>query len=414
MRRISIKRVQLQIVVCILSGMLGDVAVCHAQSPASSHSTLRGAVQDQGQRVNAALGFPLNAGTDQLSSVLFELTALEVSTAPYGTSAGGFTYTFDADLGTFARSTTTFGPSFAERSLTIGKHKLSIGANFLHATYNSLAGQSVNNVVLAKNGLDPFGPVVGASEQLTQSSESTIIVANYGLANNLDVGVAMPWTRVSIGSAVYLLSASGADLTGGRPITLPNSTAAGVGDIALIAKYRLWHNDSDGVAAGLTVFLPTGDPDQELGIGVTRTLISAIWSRSTRISPHVNVGYEFWSAAVPISPVNNVNTRNEIKYAAGFEMGIRPRLTLNLDVVGRRLQGGGALDYEKVAFNTPLPSSADELLAVPKGFSVLSVVPGFKWNVAGNGLIVGNVLVSVVNNGFRANYTPTLGFDWTF
>src|SRR5687768_2375642 len=46
------------------------------------------------------------------------LSAVEIATAPFGTSSGGFVFKLDPATGLLARTTTTFGPSFAERALT--------------------------------------------------------------------------------------------------------------------------------------------------------------------------------------------------------------------------------------------------------------------------------------------------------
>ena len=46
--------------------------------------------------------------------------------------------------------------------------------------------------------------------------------------------------------------------------------------------------------------------DQLRGLDVTRTLISGIWSRSGKVSPHANIGYEFWSSSVPVSSDGSV------------------------------------------------------------------------------------------------------------
>jgi hypothetical protein len=362
------------------------------------------------------LGFPDNPGTDQLTSAFSALITLEVSTAPYGTSTGGLTFTFDHNLGTFTRSARTFGPSFAERSLTTGARTISVGFNSLHATYDSLAGQNLRNgdLALARNGINPFGPIVAATEKVNLSSQTTVAFANYGVTNDLDVGLAVPWVRISVGSEISLLSSSGVNVTAAHPLTLPQTSASGIGDVAILGKYRLWHNGQTGISAGIAARLPTGDANELRGTGVTRTLVSAIWSRAGKVSPHVNIGYEFWSAAVPISPKNQVSAKNQLLYVAGAEVEAHPRLTIIMDLIGRRLGRGGALGYQRVDFATPLPASADVLLALPKGFNVLSLAPGIKWNLAGNILLVGNVLVALANNGLRANVIPAFGLDWTF
>ena len=54
--------------------------------------------------------------------------------------SGGFTYTFDPALGTFTRTSESFGPTFAERALTIGRGRVSVGFGYQHATYDTFEG----------------------------------------------------------------------------------------------------------------------------------------------------------------------------------------------------------------------------------------------------------------------------------
>ena len=58
------------------------------------------------------------------SYFLVRLVGLQVSSLPLGTSAGGFTWTFDPAMGAFARSSESFGPTFAERALTVGQEEV--------------------------------------------------------------------------------------------------------------------------------------------------------------------------------------------------------------------------------------------------------------------------------------------------
>ena len=82
----------------------------------------------------------------QLTPFLFNQAIVsQLSTFPLGSSSGGFSYTFDAQMGTYARTSDTFGPSFAERALTIGRRRFSFGANYQHAVYKSFEGTDLDN-----------------------------------------------------------------------------------------------------------------------------------------------------------------------------------------------------------------------------------------------------------------------------
>ena len=84
-------------------------------------------------------------GTDQvLTPFLFNQAIVsQLSTYPLGTPAGGFTYTFDPGLGTYSRTSSTFGPSFLERALTIGRGRFNIGASYQHASFSSFEGKDL-------------------------------------------------------------------------------------------------------------------------------------------------------------------------------------------------------------------------------------------------------------------------------
>ena len=60
------------------------------------------------------------ATRDSISNFLL----IEVATFPVSSSAGAFTYRLNPALGTVERSSDSFGPFIAERSLTVGRGRL--------------------------------------------------------------------------------------------------------------------------------------------------------------------------------------------------------------------------------------------------------------------------------------------------
>jgi hypothetical protein len=123
-----------------------------------------------------------------------------------------------------------------------------------------------------------------------------------------------------------------------------------------------------------------------------------------RVSPHINLGYEFWFEDVE-------QIKDQVTYALGAEVQATPKLTVVLDLVGRRLLGAAGYEYSSQSFG---PVTFESLKATRGGLSVVSLAPGIKWNPTGNGLIAANVLVSLANGGLRANIIPVIGIDWTF
>jgi hypothetical protein len=345
-------------------------------------------------------------------AALANIVALEVSTAPVGTSTGGFTFTWDSTLGTFRRSAESFGPAFAERSLTIGRGKFGAGFHWLHARYDSLAGRDLRNgEVRTAQFVDAAGiPFSYATMKSNLASDTIAGFASYGVTKDFEVAIAIPWVRVSLDADITGFGSSPVEI---GHILLPRSSSSGLGDVGLVGKYHLWHHQGGGLSAGLEVRLPTGDTNSLRGLGIARTLVSAIWSQGGTISPHANVGFEVWSDGVSIAPERDVAAKNQVKYAFGVEFTPHPRVTAAVDLVGRRLMGGGAMGL--VTFDDPAGlGSAQVLVGLPRGFSVVSLVPGLKWNVAGNVLVTGSVLASLTNDGLRAKLVPVIGLDWAF
>jgi Putative MetA-pathway of phenol degradation len=366
---------------------------------------------DSMRGVLRALGVPL--GSEQSMSAVAALASLEVSTAPLGTSTGGFTFTFDPLLRTFRRSASSFGPAFAERGLTTGRGKISAGLNWLHATYRSFDGQNLRNGEFRlSQSISGFAPLPTASYSaltMRMSSDTLVVYGHAGVTDSLDVGVAVPWVSVKLDAEAGFFNASGTALAASA---LPVNQAAGIGDVAIFGKYRIVRHNDGGVAAAIEARLPTGDKDALRGLNVTRTLVSGIWSQGGTVSPHVNVGYEFWSAGVPISATGDVSAKNEFKYAFGVEIQAHPRATVVVDVIGRNLMHGGRVVYQ--SFSGPSGSSIDALVASPHGVQQVLFAPGIKWNVWESVLVTANVLAALSNNGLRADAIPVIGIDWAF
>lgn len=382
---------------------LAMVTRANAQT-APAPDSLAGLLLDLDRRVNIFTGFPPTIDLSALAS-FGNIIALEQSTAPLGTSTGAFNFIFDPQVGAYTRSTASFGPAFSSRSLTTGRNHFSVGFNYLHAGYDSFAGMNLRN-----GDLKPVRNVQDADQlpryselTLDLSSDTVVAFGNFGATDNLDVGIVVPWIRTNIGSQVGLFDASGIDITGGS-LRLARTSASGIGDVAIVGKYRVLRQADGGVAAMLQLHLPTGDHDNFRGLGLTRTMIGGVWSMGGRVSPRINLGYEFWSEDVE-------QIRNQVKYALGAEVLVTPKMTAILDLVGRRLLGVGGYEYESQSFG---PVTFDLLKVTRGGLNVVSLAPGIKWNPTGNGLLAANVLVSLANGGLRANVIPVVGIDWTF
>jgi hypothetical protein len=361
------------------------------------------------------------AGSAAAGEVLARSIGLEVSTAPFGSTSGGFTFTFDPAKRGWTRTAPSFGPAFAERAPTSGRGQISAGVNFLRRSYDTVAGNDLRSLEIARLQGENR-PADATTLDLKIASETMAVFGHVGVTKDLDVGVAVPFVRLDM-EGLSRASRPGGGEFPPEPIAARSS---GVTDIAIITKYRFWKPapvSASGLAAMATVRVPTGNEKNLRGLGVTRTAVSLIGSGVIgRFSPHINAGYEFWSAGVAI-PANffentTVTVKDQIVYAAGLEIEAHSQLTITVDVVGRYLRGGGRLQSEH--FTYPPDSNefsipgATVLIATSKGLSTIGVAPGLKWNLWGSTLLSAHALITATGNGLRDRVTPVIGLDWAF
>ena len=381
-------------------------------------------------------------GSDQvLTPYLFNQAIVsQLSSYPLGTSAGGFTYTFDPGLGTYSRSSSTFGPSFLERALTIGKGRFNFGANYQHASFSSFEGKDLEGgnikfyLTHQPTTTPPAffeGDLVETALDLKLKTDTFAFLANYGLTDRLDVGLAVPIVHVSMDARINATVLRLATLDAGPTSTIhtfpgggstspfaDSGSATGIGDILLRGKYHFVAAAGGGLAGAIDLRLPTGDADNLLGTGTTQGKIFLIGSTATtRISPHFNIGYT-WSGE---SSNEFLNVTDEFNYAGGTEIAVSPRLTVNVDFIGRQLVDSGRLVEQPHAFPWMTAGGAssgtttlNEFTFQEGNVNTLTSAIGFKFNPGRNLLVSFNMLFPLTDGGIRANPVPVFGFDYAF
>jgi hypothetical protein len=370
------------------------------------------------QQVLVQMTNPL--GARPVGEAIALATALEIGTAPFGTSSGGFVFKLDPSTGLLARTTTTFGPSFTDRALTSGEGQVNTGVAFSSTTYDKLGDFALSRL--------PVGSVTAtsaaASRTLTAdlqlSSRTLALSGTVGVTENLDVGVVVPMVSVRIKGASSLVSGDGTLVR----LAETNGIFSGIGDVSALAKFRFVKfkgpdlPDPGGVALLVNMRLPTGDRDSLRGLGITRTLVSVVASGGRgRLRPHANAGFEFWSKGVEVAtnlaPRESASARHQIQYAAGVEIEATPKVTLLVDFLGQEIRGGG-----RVGAVTDTPSvagvtSVQSMIALREGIRKALLVPGLKVNLKGKMLLSLNAIITMKNNGLHARVTPVVGINLT-
>ena len=329
--------------------------------------------------------------------------ASEIGVFPFTSSQGGFTYAFDAKQGTFARTTQTLGPLFAEKAATLGRGKLSVNTAYTFYTFNRFNGESLDNLrVTAQHQPD----VLGEPETRESFEQDTILIAldlslrvrllslaaTYGVTDRLDIGILVPIVNVNMSvkaNARVLTSPENPipevhTFTGAptSPVDEQQRSATGIGDVILRTKYHLFDSEFADVAAGLLAKFSTGDASNFLGTGTTSLRPVVILSRTFAgvFTPHLNLGYEF-----------NLDRglRDSLEYAAGFDVGSE-QFTVAFDVLG-----------------TYRPRDDN-------GRHVINGSLGAKWNPFRQFVLFLNAQVPLNDAGLRANLVTTFGAEYTF
>lgn len=329
------------------------------------------------------------------------LLLVELTTIPLSSSSAGFTYRFNPALGTLERTSPSFGPFFAERSLTAGAGHASVGMSVQFADYTRLDDVDLRSGTLVTTGnqfRDEATPFDVETLSLDIQSRTVTFLGNIGVTDWLDLGVAVP---------VVSLSIDGSRVNTYRGQTLLQASAraetTGLGDMAVRTKIRLAGETGTGLAVVGEARLPTGREEDLLGSG--EASFSAIVVGSVepgRVAAHFNAG------------VTGGGLLTEMIYRGAVSVSASPRVTLLGELLGRRISDLGHI----TEFRAPHPTIAgvDTIRLVTSDTSVntTALTTGVRWNIAGTWLFNASVSLPLSNSGLRPRTTTLVGLDYSF
>lgn len=333
--------------------------------------------------------------------VIERFFTLDLSTLPATPSAGGFSYRLEPTLGTVVRSSESFGPFFAERSLTAGRGQASLGVAYRSMAFGALDGRELRDGTLISTASSLRGdstPFDVETVSLRIRTDTMTVTGNYGVTDRWDVGAAVPIVRVTLdgrrvdnyrGSEVVQASGS--------------ASASGLGDVVLRTKFNVWRHGASGVAVAGDARLPTGDEADLLGAGrlsVTPRLIGSY--EGSRLGLHGEVGYSFRSAFDALS------------YATALTFVAVSRVTLVGELSGLRLNDVGRITYSRLPHPQLLGVDTIRITTLPVTTHRAMAVAGLKWNVAQTWLLSANVRRPLTDTGLTASWVPTLTLDYAF
>jgi hypothetical protein len=377
-----------------------------------------------------------NATAQELTLFLQSAIALGIATVPAPSAGSGESFRLSA-LGVPVRAEEkSLGPVLAERTLTLGRGSLLIGANVTDLRFERLRGVSLEDLQfnVVQRDLPPTGPPLGdPAIERTYLSVTTRMaldarVANffvsYGLTDRLDISALVPLVQASLSgfSEAEIVIGQGEDPAAGfsfggpteDPKLLERSIvdpvrATGLGDISIRGKYRF--SDSERrirLAALADIRIPTGREDDFLGSQGTWVQGMGIVAMDAGggFTPHLNAGAVLRGGE---------GQRDAMTLALGVDHRTSNRLTLAAELLGQLPLGENPLVRQEIVIRdtqgndntvitSNLPTLRDDLFDAALGFKIR----------LGKLAVIGNALIPLNDGGLRSDVLWTIGLQGGF
>ena len=441
---------------CPVSFVVGIIlAGCPRAAHAQEHPYVRGLatlIQDvfgpRGLTVDSLAALPDGSTHSAHFNSAFQLNisrfniaiASQLSALPLPSPASGFTYRFDADTGTFSRSTQSFGPILAERAETIGRGKTLLGYNLQAFSFDSLDGVNLQHVpaVFTHDDAQLGGgrtDVVVTDNALRLSVSQFTGLVTYGLTDRLDASVAIPLVHTSLavasaavihrfgttreGAAHFFADPTTPGVIGDHREFSASGAATGIGDVLLRAKGTVMRRGQNAIAAGAEVRVPSGDEDDLLGSGAWGVKPFVVLSFPyKRVSSHLNFGYQWNGRSMLAGDVSQQvagDLPDRLLFAMGVDTGINDRLSLALDFLADRVLSSPQLEVVTFTAIGDLGSGVFEDIAFRStSYWINNGSAGIKFALREGLLANFNVRFRVGGEGLADRATPLVGIEYTF
>lgn len=329
---------------------------------------------------------------------------------------------------------TGFTPIFTESSSTVGKGNIYAGSNFSYFNLTKIRGRNLSETFFAFQE-DAANDIIGVNMPLDISASVLTFYGTYGITENLDIGVALPITFLSIKNENTQFLVQGDDTgcryssdglscnaqnpnpNGGREanvnLFIPGVTGTDLPDsetylstIAVRAKYRFTLSAEAAKAAILLdLRVPTGrNENNVLGSGNfgARLVFIGDYAITSSFKPYLNLGAQYWDG----------NNTSNINFALGFNQRLASKLFFAFDLLGRL-----ALEA------TPLLARIDDAPTFPVVASTIPALDRDHTLNAGLGLQLaitpsfhayGSALFSLLDAGLQATVAPSIGASLYF
>ncbi|MEQ1855551.1 MAG: hypothetical protein ABL963_03720 [Longimicrobiales bacterium] len=371
---------------------------------------------------------PLLASGNQ--AVLAFLTqSIGESTQRVPLSATSSGATFSVIGGVPVRTSVSAGPIFGERTQTLGRGRLFVGASVTGIEFSSLNGAPLDNIGLTfahsnEAPSDTLGNPSFENDLMELQLQMAVnvmvgtISVTAGVTDFLDVGVAVPLVRTQVSgrsdaqflpfgsSALHRFGGTDTDPILRATATMEGS-ASGLGDVAARMKLNLGQGARMGAALLAEVRFATGKEEDLLGTGSTQFRAVGLYSAQFgTFSPHLNVGYAMRSS-------EDQNDAFLVALAADNLLSDWATLAIGVD---SELQVGDnkfVLPSE-IVLQDPFLRRIPATNVPNKSGDLIRASIGAKFTVRGGTVLVVNGLFPLREVGLQPDFIWTVGVDFPF
>jgi hypothetical protein len=369
----------------------------------------------------------LETGNQAVIAFLTQSIGEATQRVPLSATSSGAT--FSVVGGVPVRTSISAGPIFGERTQTLGRGRLFVGASFTGIEFSSVNGAPLDNLALTfahsnEAPSDTLGnpsfenDVMALDLQMSVNVLVGTIAATLGVTDFLDVGVAVPLVRTQVSgrseaqflpfgsSAIHRFGGTDIDPILRATATMEGS-ASGIGDVAARMKLNLGQGTRMGAALLAEMRFATGKEEDLLGAGATQFRAMGLYSAQFgTFSPHLNVGYAMRSSEDQNDAfLVTLAADNLLSDWATLAVGVESELQVgdNKFVLPSEI----VLEdpFERRIPATNVPNKTGDLIRASLGA---------KFMVRGGTVLVVNGLFPLREVGLQPDFIWTLGVDFPF
>jgi hypothetical protein len=192
-----------------------------------------------------------------------------------------------------------------------------------------------------------------------------------------------------------------------------------MGDVLVRTKQTVLRRGQSGFAAGAEVRIPSGDEYNLLGSGAWGAKPFLVLSyASSRLSPHVNVAYQWNGASVLAGDASRRiadDLPDRLQVTAGFDAGINQRVSVAVDLLAERVLGSPQLEITQFTARGDLGTAVFQNIGFSdRSYLICNGAAGMKFAFRDGLLANFNLRFSAGGDGLADRVTPLIGIEYVF